>query len=194
MNFRHLALPLVAALALTLGACSPETSAPTATKAIAPDQAYQSVATGGKGFTVGPMMSANTVYVLFDPQCPHCGHLWQAALPMLDKVKFVWIPVAIMSAQSLPQGAALMQATDPVGAMSAHERSILANQGGASASSSVPDAVEAAIKANTQLLNNLGAESVPFIVAKHARSGQVITHNGALDTQALANFLGQGQP
>lgn len=194
MKLRHLALPLVATLALTLGACSQETSTPATTTAIAPDQAYQAVATGGKGFTVGPMMSANPVYVLFDPQCPHCGHLWQAARPLLDKVKFVWMPVAILNAKSLPQGASLMQAPDPVAAMTAHESSILSSQGGSSASSSVPDAVEAAIQANTQLLNRLGAESVPFIVAKHARSGQVISHSGALDTQALANFLGLGQP
>lgn len=195
MKFRPFALPLVAALALGLAACSKEDSAtPSAATAIAQAQAYDAVATQGKGFTVGALMSARPVYVLFDPQCPHCSHLWNASLPLQDKVKFVWVPVAILGAKSLPQGAALMQAAHPVEAMSAHEHAILSGQGGMSASANVPEALKAAIKANTQLLNKLGADSVPFIVAKNARSGQVVTQAGALDTQALVDFLGLDQP
>ncbi|MBS3912072.1 MAG: thioredoxin fold domain-containing protein [Hydrogenophaga sp.] len=185
-------------MALGLAACSktdstPAPSAETAT-AIAPAQAYEAVAAQAKGFTVGALMSAHTVYVLFDPQCPHCGHLWNAALPLLGKAKFVWVPVAIMGSKSMPQGAALMQAADPVAAMSAHEQSILSGQGGMSASSSIPDDVAAAIQTNTQLMDRLGAASVPFIVARHTRSGQVITRAGALSTEALSEFLGLGQP
>lgn len=197
MRIRHLALPLATALTLTLSACSKEPANAPATSAVAPiaaPQAHEAVAAGGKGFTVGPMMNANAVYVLFDPQCPHCGHLWQAALPLLDKVKFVWIPVAIMSAKSAPQGAALMQAADPVAAMSAHESALLQGQGGMSASASVPDEIVNAIKANSLLLDRLGADSVPFIVAKHAGSGQSVTHSGALGTAELLTFLGLGKP
>jgi thiol:disulfide interchange protein DsbG len=185
-------------MALGLTACSkPESNPPTATEtaqAVAPAQAYEAVAAQARGFTVGALMSANPVYVLFDPQCPHCGHLWNAALPLLGKVKFVWAPVAIMGPKSLPQGAALMQATDPMATMSAHEQSVLAGQGGMSASSNIPDDVAAAIKANSDLLDRLGADSVPFIVARHTRSGQTITRSGALSTEALSEFLGLGQP
>ncbi|MCB2017857.1 MAG: thioredoxin fold domain-containing protein, partial [Hydrogenophaga sp.] len=117
-------------------------------------------------------MSAHTVYVFFDPQCPHCGHLWQAAMPLLPRLKFVWAPVSLLGAKSLPQGAALLQATNPVEAMTAHEASLLAGQGGTTASANVPADVEAAIQGNTRLLNRLGAEAVPFIVARHAVSGQ----------------------
>ncbi|MDP2163665.1 MAG: thioredoxin fold domain-containing protein [Hydrogenophaga sp.] len=198
MTIRRLILPLVAAMALGLSACSKTDSTPTPTAetatAIAPAQAYEAVAAQAKGFTVGALMSAHTVYVLFDPQCPHCGHLWNAALPLLGKTRFVWVPVAIMGSKSMPQGAALMQAADPVAAMSAHEQSILSGQGGMSASSSIPDDVAAAIQTNTQLMDRLGAASVPFIVARHTRSGQVITRAGALSTEALSEFLGLGQP
>ena len=112
MKLRHLTLPLMAALALSLAACSKEetTGAPSAagapaadTSPIPPAQAYDVLAAQGKGFTAGALMSANTVYVLFDPQCPHCGHLWQSSLPLQSKVKFVWLPVAIMNAKSAPQ-------------------------------------------------------------------------------------------
>ena len=58
------------------------------------------------GFTVGPMMVAKTVYVFFDPQCPHCGRLWEASKPIADKLRMVWIPVAILNQNSAPQGTA----------------------------------------------------------------------------------------
>jgi hypothetical protein len=37
------------------------------------------------------------------------------------------------------------------------------------------------------------SRSVPFMVAKHQRTGAVITQSGALGVEALANFLGMGQ-
>ena len=45
----------------------------------------ETIAAQAKGFTVGSMMSAATVYVFFDAQCPHCGHLWEASLPFKRK-------------------------------------------------------------------------------------------------------------
>lgn len=197
MHIRSLATALLATLTLGLAACSPQDSGSAAnadTTPIATAQAYEAVAAQAKGFAVGPIMSANSVYVLFDPQCPHCGNLWNAALPLLGKVKFVWVPVDILGPKSLPQGAALMQAADPTAAMTAHEQSLAGGRGGMSASSSIPDDLRAAIKANGQLLNRLGANSVPFIVARHARNGQVITQTGAMTTDALSRFLGVDQP
>jgi sugar phosphate permease len=76
------AITLATALTLLLGACSKEPAnapASSAAQPIGSDQAYDAVASGSKGFTAGPMMNANAVYVLFDPQCPHCGH--QASVP-----------------------------------------------------------------------------------------------------------------
>lgn len=202
MKLRHFTLPLVAAVALSLAACSKEetTGAPGTAGTAAADkspiaaaQAFDVLAAQGKGFTAGALMSANTVYVLFDPQCPHCGHLWQSSVPLQGKVKFVWLPVAIMNAKSAPQGAAIMTATNPVDTMNTHEQQLLAGQGGISASASIPPEVMQAIKTNTDLLERLGATSVPFMVAKHQRTGTVITQSGALGVEALANFLGMGQ-
>ena len=189
--------PLVAAMALTLGACSQQdapASTAAASKASTPAQSYDAVASTTKGFTVGAMMSANTVYVMFDPQCPHCGHLWQAAQPLLKKVKFVWVPVAFIGPKSAPQGAALLTAASPLELMTTHEASILAGTGGIAASSSIPAEIEAGIKANTQLLNSMGVESVPFIMAKNVSTGQVVTNTGALQTADLAKFLGVDAP
>lgn len=184
---RHIHRGLLAApLLALLGACGQADSGKP--QPIAPEQAFDTVAADGRGFTVGVGMAVRTVYVLFDPQCPHCSHLWQATQPLLGKARFVWLPVAFISPKSLPQGAALLQAADPLEAMNAHEQSLMTGGGGMSASSSVPADIEAAIQRNTQLLGRLGAESVPFIVSR--REGQPILRAGAMDTAALADLLG----
>lgn len=194
---RALLLPALLTGLAMLTACSPSGGSPQGPASAAPipaDQAYTTVAAEGKGFTVGALMAANTVYVLFDPQCPHCGHLWNASLPLHSKLKFVWLPVSLMGAKSLPQGAALMQSSTPAEAMTAHEQSLLAGKGGMSASASVTDEVAASIRANTALLDRLGADAVPFIVARHAPSGQTVTHAGALGAPELARLVGLEAP
>ncbi len=184
-----LSISLAAALGLT--ACSQQDASPKPVAgSIKQADSYDVLAKEGKGFAVGALMSANTVYVLFDPQCPHCGHLWEQSLPLHKKIKFVWMPVAFISAKSAPQGAALLTAANPVEAMTTHEASILAGSGGSSASSSIPDEISAAIKKNTDLFNGMGVESVPYIVARNASTGQVVTNAGAFETAALAQFLG----
>ena len=186
-----------AALALSLGltACSKQDAAQsgastTPAAAVAPAMSYDEIAKQGKGFTAGAMMSAQTAYVLFDPQCPHCGALWNASLPLQKKMKFVWVPVSLMNSKSTPQGAALLSAANPVEAMTAHETALLAGGSGMSAPSSLSPESEAAIKSNTLLFNSLGATSVPYIVAKNARTGEVVTNAGAMPTAALAALLG----
>ena len=192
MNIIRLALPFLAAIALALGGCSPKDSADKA--AAAPADPLEAVSTQAKGFTVGAMMIANTAYVMFDPQCPHCGHLWQASLPLQKKIKFVWIPVAFISPKSAPQGAALLSAANPAQAMTDHETSVLAGTGGMAASSSLPADLEQTITTNTQLFNSLGVSSVPYIVARNAKTGQTVTNSGAMTTVALAGFLGIEAP
>jgi len=200
MTPTRLLFPLLTALTLAVAGCSKpaETAAPAATVAptsstAAPamtGSAYDTVASTGKGFTVGALMSAQPVYVLFEPQCPHCGHLWEASKELQGKVKFVWIPVAFNQGKSLAQAATLVSSATPLETMTEHEKSVLAGTGGISASSSVSPELEQAIKANTQLLTTLGQDSVPFVVAKNRHTGEVITHSGAMDTATLAKFLG----
>ena len=182
---------LLAALALT--GCSPQDASKPATPA-KQEVSVDIVAAQAKGFAVGALMSSNTVYVFFDPQCPLCGHLWETAAPLQKKVKFIWIPVGWVNASSTPQAAALLTAASPAALMSEHEALLAAGKGGLSASSSVAPDVAQSIKTNTALLNSFGAESVPFIVAKNLKTGQTVSREGALETAALADFLGLDAP
>jgi len=169
----------------------PSAASPTAAK---PADPYAAVAAQGKGFTVGAMMSAHPVYVLFDPQCPHCGHLWEAALPLLSKAKFVWIPVSIINSKSARQGAALLSASNPAETMTAHEKSILAGTGGMPTPASVPPEMVQAVQKNTALFSSLGVESVPYILAKNVSTGVVVSNTGSMTTAELAAFLGFSAP
>jgi thiol:disulfide interchange protein DsbG len=185
------------ALASALMGCSKQDTPaqPAASSTAAkPANPYEAVAAQGKGFTVGAMMSAHPVYVLFDPQCPHCGHLWEASLPLHNKAKFVWIPVSIINTKSTQQGAALLSASNPAETMSAHEKSILAGTGGMPTPASAPQELVQAIQKNTALFSSLGVESVPYILARNVSTGAVVTNTGSLTTAELAALLGFAAP
>jgi len=188
LKFRHLFSSSLLSV-LLLGACSPQDASQPA--AVGRQEiAIPTVVAQAKGFTVGALMSANVVYVFFDTQCPHCGRLWEASTALQNKVKFVWIPVRMGSPISVAQGAALLTAADPAALMREHEASLLAGKGGISASSSIAPEIEKSIAANSQLLTSFGAEGVPFVVAKNIKTGQTVSREGAMDTPALAQFIG----
>lgn len=193
MKLHRLFFSSLLLIALALSGCSPKESASSAA-AVKREVSLAAVSAQAKGFSVGALMSTNIVYVFFDAQCPHCGRLWDASAPLHRKVKFVWIPVGLINATSTAQGAALLTAANPGALMTEHEASLLAGKGGISASSSIAPEVAQAIKNNTQMLNNFGAESVPFVVAKNLKTGQTVSQEGALSTAALAEFLGVDAP
>ena len=179
--------------ALVLAACGKESAAPAAAGA-KPGQAstpvsLEAIESGAKGFNVGSTMSTRTIYVFFDPQCPHCAALWEAARPLKPQARFVWIPVALINDKSAPQGAAILGAADPVAMMDQHEASIRNKQGGVAAMG-VSDAQKDIVKRNTELMNRFGFGGVPTVVAKHAQSGQLVTLEGSMPTAMLAQRLG----
>jgi len=181
------------AATLVLGACKDQTTTPSANQASAMPVSIAAIQTEAKGFSVGVPMSARTVYVFFDPQCPHCTALWEAAKPLKNQIRFVWIPVGILNASSTAQGATILAMPDPEAAMNAHEASMTAKSGGISASRDI-DPAKAAVTQNTQLMTRFGFASIPTIVATNAQTGAMITQEGAMSTTALANFLGLQAP
>ena len=190
MKRRHLliAFGLVAALS----ACSktePTAAVPPAAPVVDAQKAY-ATAQAGTGFTVGPLMAADPVLVFFDPQCPHCAELWKASQPLLGKVRMVWMPVAFIRAVSAPQGALLLAAKDPVATMSEHEALLANRQGGLPVPAQVNDELVAKVKANTELLGQIGADSVPFILYRNRQTGAWGSVAGALPTEQLALAIG----
>ena len=177
---------------LALAACGdkagPMAAAPAPAKA-APNAAWD-LAARGSGFTVGPVMAAHTVYVFFDPACPHCAALWMSAKPLAARLKMVWIPVGFLQRSSAPQGATILTAPDPAAAMNQNESSVLERQGGITVSPSLPDEALAKVKANTDLFHQIGEDSVPLIVFKNGKTGEFGTHAGAVSTDELIAMTG----
>ena len=194
MNRSRILLASLLVGVLAISACSKQESAAPAAQPARRTPSVEIVSSEAKGFNAGSMMSTTVAYVFFDPQCPHCGHLWKASIPLQKKARFVWIPVGLINATSSAQGATLLSAADPVQSMSEHEISLIAGQGGISASSGTTDESKQAVKTNTALFNNLGLEGVPFTVVRNARTGQTVTRGGSMETAALADLIGVDAP
>ena len=181
------------ATSLFLTGCKDAPSTGAAGKSAPASVSIAAIASDATGFTVGSPMSARTVYVFFDAQCPHCSELWRTAKPLKSQAKFIWIPVGILNAASTSQGATLLASKDPVALMDEHEASILAKRGGISSASDI-DVQKEAVAKNTQLLNRFGFASIPTIVGTHAETGALVTNEGAMSTVALASLLGLQAP
>ncbi|MCW7538439.1 thioredoxin fold domain-containing protein [Aquabacterium sp. A7-Y] len=190
LNRRTVLAAALASAALTACSRQDNNAAPAAATpaaAVNAEEAYQLVS-GGAGVQVGQMMAAHTVYVLFDPQCPHCATLWAEAKPLLGKLKMVWIPVQLLGADSAPMGAAILASPQPVEALERHEA--LVNQRVKLTPPQADAASLAKVAANTELFKKLGAESVPVVYFRHAKTGQYGSHAGAMPTAQLQELTG----
>lgn len=196
----YLLSALALAASLSLAGCNktsaPDTAAPAAAasaKTTTEPVSIAAITAQATGFTVGEPMSAHTVYVFFDAECPHCADLWEAAKPLKSEAKFVWIPVGVLNKASTEQGAALLASKDPASAMDAHEASMRAHQGGIVVSGDL-DAQRAEVKKNTDLMVRFGFDAIPTIIAINAKTGKLVTQEGASGTAALATLVGLRVP
>lgn len=181
------------ATSLLLAGCKDKPGSDTPAKAVSAPVSLATIAAEAKGFAVGAPMSTRTVYVFFDPQCPHCNELWKAAKPLKSQAKFVWLPVGLINPTSTAQGATLLAAADPIAAMEEHEASMDAKGGGISAGSDI-EARKAVVAKNTELFTRFGFSSVPTVIGTHAQTGALVTREGALPTGPLAILLGLQPP
>jgi thiol:disulfide interchange protein DsbG len=190
-----LAATLLACM-LALTACKDKADTPGGTAELparTTPVSIDAIASEARGFTVGAPMSARTIYVFFDPQCPHCAALWEEAKPLKPQAKFVWIPVGLLNGSSAPQGAAILAAADPVAAMDAHEAS-MRNKGGGITATGDFDALKKAVEINTKLLDRYQFNSVPTIIGNNAITGALVIKEGSLPTAQLAEAFGLRPP
>ena len=192
---RRRQIALAGAAALLLAACKDAAKPQAGAAAPASSQtvSLEAIAAEGQGFSVGSSMSARTVYVFFDAQCPHCAALWMAAKPLKSQARFVWMPVGLLNANSTLQGATLLAAPDPVAAMDQHEAALATPAKGIAPAANI-EAQKAAVAKNTDLMNRFGFGGVPVIVGKHAQTGELVVKEGSLPTAALAAALGLQPP
>lgn len=194
---------LAVAAALVLSACDNSTTPTSATNA--PTDTAAPAATAGsfelldqaKGFYVGKGAGSGklpTAYVLFDPQCSHCAHLWQNTKPLQADVLVKWIPIGMLNPTSVTQAAMLLEAADPVAMMTANENAFVATQRPSKVTAAVKSETVKLVEQNTSVLEKLKAQAVPTIVYRDRVSGAPVIASGALPTRMLAELFEIPQP
>ena len=164
---------LLAAAALALSACGPAPLKLSDDKS--PASFLAALKQNGAGFTVGTASAKPPVYVLFDPQCPHCGEFWRMTAELRKTRQFVWVPIVVLRAPAnRPQGGALLLAKNPEAAMEAHEKSLFAHEGGISGRDST-DESRAKVDRNTEIAEHFDLQGVPTILVPKGNAVGVIT-------------------
>ena len=153
---------------------------------------YAALVKDAKGISIGPEVSAYTVYVMFDPQCLHCARLWDDSKTLTGTVKFVWVPVNFLDGSNKSQSALLLGSSHPVEDMDRMMSAVLARTSGASSQDAVPPALEASIKSNTELINRFHVLGVPYVVARNQTTSEYVAREGGMSKEMLKQFLGIG--
>lgn len=125
-----------------------------------------------KGFSVGNSMAAARAFVFFDPSCPSCGMFWNEIKPLLKVMHFTWVPVGLISPSSGKQGAAILEAANPVEAMEDHKVKLLKRLPGITAMGVKAETLEL-VENNTAVFASLGSDSVPFTLGRSGAGATV---------------------
>jgi thiol:disulfide interchange protein DsbG len=84
-----------------------------------------------KGIREGRASPAKTVYIVFDPRCPHCRNVYDQSRDFIAHGGSIkWIPVTVLGnpPDGLNHVAAILQARDPVNALKVVEHSAMIGQ------------------------------------------------------------------
>lgn len=113
----------------------------------------------------GDSDAKRVVYVFTDPECPYCHHFWKASQEWVDSgdVQIRNILVAVISPDSLPSSAAILDAKDSTAAWRKNEKNFGKNP---KPSTEPSDAARKHIDANNKLMMKLGFYGTPAIVYK----------------------------
>ena len=119
-----------------------------------------------KGFDMSvPKNPLLSVFVVFDPQCPDCNQFWRLASQFSDRVRFVWLPVAILNSRSELQGALILSASNPADMMMRQ-----VNQFDAPTRGLVTDdlrifgSARDDIWSNSRIFRRAGGKNVPYVL------------------------------
>jgi thiol:disulfide interchange protein DsbG len=80
------------------------------------------------GVKEGRGSAAKTIYIMFDPRCPHCRNVYENSRDFVQHGGTIkWLPVTVLgdSADGLNRVAAIIQAKDPLSAMNVVEHSAM---------------------------------------------------------------------
>ena len=132
------------------------------------EEFFTELAEKGSGFVVGNEKADTVVMMTFDTQCRWCVWEYEQFKPFLDRVKFVWHPVAVLNPWSELQGAAILAAKDPKAMFLEHEAHMkdAVFKGLDVRKMEIPFEKREAVWTNTKVFRRAAAREVPFGVMK----------------------------
>lgn len=115
----------------------------------------------------GNPKARRVVYAFVDTRCPYCEEFWKASQQWLAKgqVQVRNILVAVVTPQSLPEAAAIVDSHDPTSAWQANERNF-GKPSQASGDDKPSSAAFQKILANNRLMDLLGLHGTPAVLYK----------------------------
>ena len=128
---------------------------------------FENLATGTHGVAVGNPSSPKTVYAFFDTECQHCRLLWNAAAPVLNQARWVWVPLDFVGADSRRRGIDCLSSPDPQAWLQAHMTGQTPVAG--SGNATLREQADGFMTANRRALATLPERpgGVPFVVGWH---------------------------
>ena len=119
-----------------------------------------------KGFDMAlPTNPSLSVFIVFDPQCPDCIHFWKIANSFSNKVRFIWLPVAVLNSRSELQGALILSASNPAEMMARQVNQFeTSSRGLVTEGLQVPSSARDDVWQNSRIFRRAGGKNVPFAV------------------------------
>ncbi len=129
------------------------------------------------------------IYTFTDPNCPYCHQFRQEAAPWIDagKVQLRHIMVGILKEDSLTKAATILGSDDPQAALNQHQNSF--QQGGIEVDRQKVSTAHMDVKANNQLMQELGLRATPSTVYRNDE-GKVRMVQGMPDPETLKRMMG----
>lgn len=186
---------LMAALVLGLGAMPPSASAgPVAQSA---DTALWLRLQHTTWVMQGAHRPEHLIYVMTDANCPYCHDLWLSLQPLYARgLQVRYVMVGIISNDSPGKAAAIIEARNPSLALDRNERQwarLPDDLGGGIPPVQPKPATAAALRANEQLMQDLGIQGTPALIY---RSGDHVMHviRSASDPAKLKAIVSAAAP
>jgi thiol:disulfide interchange protein DsbG len=146
----------------------------------------------------GARRPVHLIYVVTDPNCPYCHDLWLSLQPLYAPgLQVRYLLVGIIASDSPGKAAAILEARDPSAALDKNEREwarLPDDLGGGIPPLQAPQpAILAALKANEQLMHELGVRGTPALIYRGADHAMHVVKN-ASDPERLKSIVSAAAP
>lgn len=155
------------------------------------DKIYANLQEKGHGFVTPGAAGRPRVVAAIDTQCQWCAKLIRAALPLTDKIEFVWYPVAVLNDDSVTQGAEILSSPEPWKKLLQNEEEFKAegHRGLVTEGKTFPKEVRQKVWDNSKIFRRAGGTVVPIAVFK-TEKGEYTPILAGISTEELELVLG----